>query len=164
MGITPRIEAARDGGRLVILNGKTYRLLRAYRDPALDGYFFLAVAGKTPLKADDLAEHWLVNRAGHVSIAYAARPFSYHLLDRTEWGGAPHDPRWPAVRSGPLYYAFVGTSERAALTQLRIVLEHFCPHLDLDVVAGSARHVADECGGPRALLVAAKVLETKEGE
>ena len=59
----------RDGarGKLAIINGKTYTLLRQYQDVRMGGIFCMAVAGRTPLRADDLAEHWKVFRSLTIS-------------------------------------------------------------------------------------------------
>ena len=67
-------------GKLAIINGKTYSLLRLYQDVRMGGIFWLVVAGRTPLRADDLAEHWKVFKAGHVYLALDCRPFSYHFV------------------------------------------------------------------------------------
>ena len=74
------IQKAGDGRTLAQINGKLYTLLSGYDDHRAGGWFFLAVSGRTPLKADDLAKHWKVVRRGHVYIAYAQRLFSYHLM------------------------------------------------------------------------------------
>ena len=44
-------------GKLAIINGKTYTLLRYYENVSLEGVFFLAVAGRVPLRASDLDDH-----------------------------------------------------------------------------------------------------------
>jgi len=107
---------------VVMLNGKTYTLLRAYQDASLDpsaeGWFFLAVAGKTPLRSDDLAEHWTVVRSGDVYLAMRARTFSYHLVD-----GEEAEPEWPNLKAAADCFTFVGPTEEAAEEQLRLLLD-----------------------------------------
>ncbi len=73
-----------DGRTLALINGKLYSLLAGYDDHRAGGWFFLAVAGQTPLKTDDLAEYWQVVRSGPVTLAFAQRPFSYHLAQGEE--------------------------------------------------------------------------------
>ena len=89
------------GGKLAIINGKTYSLLRLYRHNRMGGTFCLVVAGRTPLRADDLAEHWRVLRSGDVYLALNARPFSYHLIQGE--GTATDAPRWPRLKSPASY-------------------------------------------------------------
>ncbi len=60
-----------DGRTLALINGKLYTLLSGYHDHRARGWFFLAVAGRTPLKADDLAEHWQMVKSGQVYLACA---------------------------------------------------------------------------------------------
>ena len=74
------VKKAGDGTAMATVNGKIYNLLALYEDWRAGGPFFLIAAGRTPLKADDLAEHWGVIHRGPLSIAFAQRPFSYHLL------------------------------------------------------------------------------------
>ena len=38
-----------------MINGKTYTFLRGYNHSSLNGWFWIAVAGRTRLKSDDLA-------------------------------------------------------------------------------------------------------------
>lgn len=143
-------------GKLAIINGKTYSLLRCYENRVLDGVFFLAVAGRTPLKADDLAEHWRVFRSGHVTIALNARPFSYHLL---QGDNAPTDaPYWPRLKASAPYYAFVGPTAAATETLLRLTLERYHAKLDPETALAYADRVQDLCGGPPALLLRASRL------
>lgn len=152
MANTPEI-AVRPGatGKVAIINGKTYTLLRLYADTRLDGPFFLAVAGLVPLRADDLADHWLVVRSGDVYLAFSARPFSYHLM---QGEGAPTDaPDWPRLKTPADTYAFIGPTEEAARTQIRLTLERYHSQLDPDEALGKAEQVPDECGGPPAYLL-----------
>ncbi len=148
----------RDGahGKLALINGKTYSLLRCYESRALDGIFFLAVAGRTPLKADDLAEHWRVFRSGHVHIALNARPFSYHLI---QGDNAPTDaPYWPRLKASSPYYAFVAPTEAATKALIRLTLERYHARLDPETALECADQVQDLCGGPPAYLLRATKL------
>ena len=144
----PYIEVQKTPDRtLAVINGKTYRLLRAYREPGHDGdWIFLAVAGKTPLKPDDLAEHWAVVRKGNVYLAFSQRHFAYYLL-------GPNQPPdgWPRFQSPPAWYCFVGLTEEAAEHLMRLTLREYRPDVDPDRV--STRTCFDECGGPTALLL-----------
>lgn len=142
-----------DGRTVVRINGKVYNLLRGYGHHRAGGWFFLAVAGRTPLKPDDLDKYWDVVRANTVSLAYAQRPFSYHFAE----GGEPAPPYgvdWPRFRRGPGHLAFVGPTEEAVRTQLQLVLEQYRPDLELDTALERAVQVPDVTGqGPDALLV-----------
>ncbi len=55
--LTIEVKTAGDGTAMATINGKVYRLLAGYKFRTTDEWFLLAVAGRTPLKADDLAEH-----------------------------------------------------------------------------------------------------------
>ena len=148
----------RDGanGKLAIINGKTYTLLRLYRHRRLGGIFCLVVAGKTRLQVTDLAEHWRVFRAGSVYMAVKCRPFSYHLM---QGRGAQTDvPRWPGLKSPPSYYAFVGPTEGAVKTQIRLTLDQYNGRRDPEEAIASALQAPDACGGPPAYLLRAKDL------
>jgi len=81
-----------------------------HEDWRAGGPFFLIAAGRTPLKADDLAEHWGVIHRGPLSIAFAQRPFSYHLL-QGEDSEAPAGCDWPRLKAPPEWYAFAGPSQ-----------------------------------------------------
>ena len=143
-------------GKLAIINGKTYTLLRLYKHRWMGGTFCLVVAGRTPLRADDLAEHWRVFRSGYVYLALDCRPFSYHLI---QGDGTPTDaPRWPRLKSPALYYAFVGPSEEAVHTQIRLTLERYRANVDVERVIERCVKVPDECGGPPAYLMRASWL------
>ena len=100
------VDKTGDGRTVVTLNGKVYTLLAGYQHHRTDGWFFLAVAGRTPLKADDLAEHWQVVKSGAVTFALAQRPFSYHLAmgEETE---PPYGCDWPRLKAPPGYYGLV---------------------------------------------------------
>jgi hypothetical protein len=76
------------GFELTSINGKTYSLLRLYRHNRLVGVFCLIVAGRTPLRADDLDEPWRVFRGGDVYLTLDCRPFSYPLI---QGGGSTTD-------------------------------------------------------------------------
>ena len=148
----------RDGahGKLALINGKTYSLLRCYQHAALDGIFFLSVAGRTPLRADDLAEHWRVFRSGHVYLALNARPFSYHLI---QGDNTPTDaPHWPRLKASAPYYAFVGPTEAATQTLVRLTLERYHARIDPERALAGAHELRDLCGGPPALLLRATQL------
>ena len=143
-------------GKVAIINGKTYTLLRLYRSYKLGGVFCLIVAGRTPLRADDLDEHWKVLRSGDACLALDCRPFSYHLIGGE---GTPTDaPRWPRLKSPAMYYAFVGPTEDAVHTQIRLTLERYRANWDAERVIERCVKVPDECGGPPAYLVRASWL------
>ena len=153
LSLTLRENAA---GKLVLLNGKTYTLLRLYRHDRLGGTFCLAVAGRTPLKADDLAEHWRVFRSGQLYLALDARSFSYHLIQGEN--ATTDAPAWPRFKSAPAYYAFVGPTETAVQTQIRLTLERYRSQADPEQVLRDALRVPDLCGGPDAYLLNARSL------
>ena len=147
------VQRTGDGRSLALINGKLYSLLAAYDDHRAGGWFFLAVAGRTPLKADDLAEHWLVLRSGPVCLAFAQRPFSYHLA-AGEGTEPPYGCDWPRLKSSPYHYAFVGPTAGAVEAQVRLALEQFRPDLSPGDVLERAVRVPDQTGrGPDALLV-----------
>ena len=148
----------RDGanGKLAIINGKTYTLLRLYRHRRLGGIFCLVVAGKTRLQVTDLAEHWRVFRAGSVCLALKCRPFSYHLVQGR--GAQTDTPRWPGLKSPPNYYAFVGPTEEAVKTQIRLTLDRYHSSRDPEDAIASALQIPDLFGGPLAYLLRAKDL------
>ena len=103
-------------GKLAIIDGKTYSLLRLYRHNWMGGIFCLAVAGRIPLQADDLDEHWRVFRSGSIYLALDARPFSYHLIQGE--GSTTDAPRWPRLKSPAAHFAFVGPTEEAVQAQV----------------------------------------------
>ena len=138
-------------GKIAIINGKTYSLLRLYRHVRLEGIFCLIVAGRTPLRADDLDEHWRVFRSGDVCLALDCRPFSYHLMQGE--GSTTDAPRWPRLKAPAAYYAFVGPTEEAVQTQIQLTLERYRSRVDPEAAIESAVKVADECGGPPAYLL-----------
>ena len=148
----------RDGasGKLVIINGKTYSLLRLYQHNWMGGIFCLMVAGRTSLRAEDLDEHWRVCRSGNVYIALDARPFSYHLIQGE--GSTTDAPRWPRLKSPASYFAFVGPTEEAVQTQIRLTLERYHSRMDPEAAIKVAIRVQDECGGPPAYLLKADKL------
>jgi len=138
-------------GKLAIINGKTYTLLRLYRHRWLGGVFCLVVAGRIPLRADDLDQHWRVFRSGDLYLGLDCRPFSHHLI---QGEGSPTDtPRWPRLKSPASYYAFVGPTEGAVHTQIRLTLERYRSRLDPEAAIQGALKVSDECGGPPAYLL-----------
>jgi hypothetical protein len=143
-------------GKLAIINGKTYSLLRLYRHNWMGGVFCLVVAGRTALRPDDLDEHWRVFRSGDVYLALDARPFSYHLIQRE---GSPTDaPRWPRLKSPASYYAFVGPTEEAVQAQIRLTLERYHSRLEPEAAIRGALKVPDQCGGPPAYLLKSSKL------
>jgi hypothetical protein len=145
-------------GKLAIVNGKTYTLLRLYGHRRAGGIFCLAVAGRTRLRADDLDEHWRVIRSGHVHLALKARPFSYHLI---QGRGSQTDAQgWPALKSPPSYYAFVGPTEEAVKCQIKLVLDRYQCSRDPERLIRSALQVPDVCGGPPAYLLKADQLRS----
>ena len=157
MANTPEITI-RNGttGKVAIVNGKTYNLLRYYQDEALEGIVFLAVAGRVPLRADDLADHWQVFRSGNVYLALAARAFSYQLI---EGEGATTDaPKWPRLKTPGEYYAFVGPTEAAVTAQITLTLERYHAALSVDEALDRVMEVPDLCGGPPAYLLRADCL------
>jgi len=142
-----------DGRTLALINGKLFTLLSGYDDHRAGGWFFLAVAGRTPLKADDLDQHWQVVKSGQVYLACAQRPFSYHLA-AGEGAEAPHDCDWPRFKAAPAYLAFVAPTAEAVDAQVRLALEQVRPDLDPRDVLDHAVRVPDETGrGPDALLI-----------
>jgi hypothetical protein len=148
----------RDGasGKLAIINGKTYTLLRLYQHRRLGGIFCLAVAGLTPLRADDLDEHWRVIKSGDVYLALKCRPFSYHLMQGRD---AQTDlARWPGLKSPPSHYAFVGPTEEAVKNQIRLTLERYHSSRDPEDLIETALQAPDLCGGPPAYLLRAGKL------
>jgi len=141
-------------GKVAVINGKTYTLLRLYECDLVGGVFCLVVAGRTQLKPDDLDEHWRVIRSGNVYLALNARPFSYHLIAGDN--ATTDAPDWPRLKASSGYYAFVGPTEAAIETQITLTLERYRSRTTLDYVLRHAYKAADECGGPPAYLVAAE--------
>ena len=148
----------RDGanGKLAILNGKTYTLLRLYQHRRLGGIFCLAVAGVTRLRADDLDEHWRVIHSGDVYLALKCRPFSYHLIQGR--GSQTDVSRWPGLKAPPSYYAFVGPTEDAVKAQIRLTLDRYHSSVNPEAAIESALQAPDACGGPPAYLLRASKL------
>jgi hypothetical protein len=142
--------------KLAIINGKTYSLLRLYRHNRLGGIFCLVVAGETPLRADDLDDHWRVIRSGRVYLALNARPFSYHLIQGDN--STTDAPNWPRLKAPASYYAFVGPTEEAVQTQIRLTLERYHSKADPELAIEQAYQVPDECGGPPAYLLKTRWL------
>ncbi len=138
-------------GKLAIINGKTYSLVHLYRYTRMGGIFCLVVAGRTRLKTDDLDEYWRVFRSGNIYLALDARPFSYHLIQGD--GSTTDAPRWPRLKSPASYFAFVGPTEKAVQTQIRLTLERYHSRLDPATTIENAIQVQDECGGPPAYLL-----------
>jgi len=148
-----QVQKAGDGRTLALINGKLYTLLAGYDDHRAGGWFFLAVAGRTPLKAEDLDQHWRVVRSGPVCLAFAHRPFSYHLA-LGEGSEPPYGCDWPRLKAPPYHYAFVAPTAEAVQAQVRLALEQFRPDLPPDEVLERAIRVPDEAGrGPDALLI-----------
>jgi len=147
------VQKSGDGRTLATINGKLYTLLAGYDDHRAGGWFFLAVAGRTPLKAEDLAEHWQVVKSGPVTLALAQRPFSYHLA-QGEGAEPPHSCDWPRLKAPPDHYTFVGPTQEAVEAQVLLALEQYRPDLDPEDVLDRAIRVPDEAGrGPDALLI-----------
>ena len=147
------IQKAGDGRTLALVNGKLYTLLAGYDDHRAGGWFFLAVAGRTPLKAEDLAEHWQTVKSGPVTLAFAHRPFSYHLA-QGEGTEPPYGCDWPRLKAPPYHYTFVGPTQEAVEAQVLLALEQYRPDLDPDDILDRAIRVPDEAGrGPDALLI-----------
>jgi len=143
-------------GKVAVINGKTYTLLRLYECDLVGGVFCLVVAGRTPLRADDLDEHWRVIRSGNVYLALHARPFSYHLIEGE--GKSTDALNWPKLKASASYYAFVGPTEDAIETQIALTLERYRSRTTLRYALSHAYKVTDECGGPPAYLIAAEDL------
>ena len=147
------IQKAGDGRTLALINGKLYSLLAGYDDHRTGGWFFLAVAGRTPLKADDLDQHWQVVKSGPVTLAFAQRPFSYHLA-QGEGTEPPYGCDWPRLKTPPYHYVFVAPTAEAIEAQVLLALEQYRPDLSPDDVLERAIRVPDEAGrGPDALLI-----------
>jgi hypothetical protein len=150
MSETPTVTI--NEGNIAILNGKTFRLLRAYSDRD-EGWFFLALSSKMVLKEDDVAQHWQVIRAGNVYLALRTRVFSYHLID----GSEPPDG-WPKLKAPGEFFAFVGPTESAVQEQLRLLLDNM-PAMNYDHIFSRARWVGDDAGSDvRALVIRKSVL------
>lgn len=141
-------------GKVAVINGKTYTLLRLYECDLVGGVFCLVAAGRTPLRADDLDEHWRVLRSGQTYLALNARPFSYHLIAGE--GTSTDAPDWPKLKASASYYAFVGPTEAAIETQIALTLERYRSRTTLNYALNHAYKVMDECGGPPAYLIAAE--------
>ncbi len=162
--MTNVLAQATINGGYATLNGKSYRLLRAYATagPAPDcpgaDYVFLALAGKTRLLPSDLGEHWRVVRAGAVYFAYYARVFSYHLLGGAE--ARPLSDGWPKVKTTECL-VFVGPTEEGALETARLALRQHRPDLDMqkvETILGKGAWLPDQAGGPvRALRLKASL-------
>jgi len=147
------VQHAGDGRTLATINCKLYTLLAGFDDHRADGWFFLAAAGRTPLKAEDLAPYWQVVKSGPVYLAFSQRHFSYHLA-ADEGSEPPHGCDWPRLKAPPNVYAFVGPSEQAVEAQVCLALEQYRPDLSPADVLQQAIRVADETGcRPDALLV-----------
>lgn len=114
------IQKAGNGRTLALINGKLYSLLVGYDDHRAGGWFFLAVAGRTPLKADDLDQHWQVEKSGQIYLAFAQRPFSYHLGQAVGDRGTepPYACDWPRLKAPPYHYTFVGPTQEAVQAQV----------------------------------------------
>ena len=148
-----QIKSTGDGRRIAIINGKSYLLLCAYEHTYADGYFFLMVAGKTPLKADDLAEHWQVVRSGNVYIAADERLFAYHLALGEE-SEVPDGCDWTRLKARPTYFAFVGPTEDAVKEQVWLVAEQYNLGDAEWLLKGRGWTTQDECGNyPNAMLL-----------
>ena len=146
-----KIDSLDDDRKVATLNGKTYTLLRAYKRSRYGDWLFLALAGKTPLHATDLEEHWKVVRSGDCYLAFSERHFAYYLLVGGENADVPTG--WPKFKTEPDYYCFVGLTEDAARKQAELALEEYRPDLDIEKV--NLRTISDECGGPDAVLMTA---------
>jgi hypothetical protein len=147
------IQKAGDGCSLAMINGKLFTLLAGYEDHRAGGWFFLAVAGRTPLKNEDLDQHWQVVKSGQIYLALAQRPLSYHLA-QGEGSEPPHGCDWPRLKTPPYHYTFIGPTQEAVEAQILLALEQFRPDLDPNEVLECAIRVPDESGrGPDALLV-----------
>jgi hypothetical protein len=147
------VQKAGDGRTLATINGKLYTLLAGYDDHRAGGWFFLAVAGRTPLKADDLDQHWHVVKSGQIYLAFAQRPFSYHLA-MGEGTEPPYGCDWPRLKAPPYHFAFVGPTQDAVEAQVLLALEQYRPDLSPEEVLDRAIHVPDEAErGPDALLI-----------
>ncbi len=125
-----------------VVNGKSYRVLRAYQARAIPGndyqedYVFLALAGQVRLQPGDLGEHWLVARAGAVYLAYYARVFSYHLL--SDQDAPPVSDDWPRVKATN-GLVFVGPTSEAAVEVARLTLGQYRPQLTASQIEAAIR-------------------------
>ena len=84
------------------------------------------------------------------------RPFSYHLIQGE--GSSTDAPRWPRLKAPAAYFAFVGPTEQAVQTQIRLTLDRYRSRTDPETAIEHAVQVADECGGPPAFLLKASWL------
>jgi len=64
----------------------------------------------------------------------------------------------PITKTSPAYYAFVGPTEQAVQTQIRLTLERYRSRMDPETAIENAIQVPDECGGPPAYLLKADWL------
>jgi hypothetical protein len=94
-----------------------------------------------------------VVKHGTACLAFAQRPFSYHLA-AGEGSEPPYGCEWPRLKSPPSYYAFVAPSAAAVEAQVRLALEQYRPDLSPEDIIDRAILVPDEAGrGPGALLI-----------
>ena len=148
----------RDGahGKLAIINGKTYSLLRYYESRAW------MACSSSPWRGGPRSSPMTWPSTGGCSAAGTstwrcnARPFSYQLI---QGDNTPTDaPHWPKLKSPAPYYAFVGPTEEAARTLIRLTLERYHAKLDADQAMAWVNEVPDLCGGPPAYLLKASRL------
>jgi hypothetical protein len=143
-------------GGFATVNGKSYRLLRAYAmreaGPG-NGYdedtIFLALAGCARLLPSDLGEHWRVARSGNVYMAYYARAFSYHLLGASD--AQPVSEDWPRIK-GSRWLVFVGPTGEAAVETARLALRQYRPEMSPDAIESfiqsRGQFLDDQAGSP----------------
>ena len=148
MSIKIKIDTLDGDRKVATLNGKSYTLLRGYKSGRWGDWLFLALAGRVPLKASDLDDHWKVIRASDTYLAFSERHFAYHLMAGE---GAPVPDKWPKLKAEPDKYCFVGLTDGAALRLAEIALAEYRPDKDLDTVKTTP--VKDVCGGPDGILL-----------
>lgn len=123
------IVTAGDGSRVVTLNGKPFTLERGYEHDSVDGVFFMVLSGKQRLFWDDIGEYWKVEGSKGKYIAFAQRPFSYHLC-QGEDAEIPLGVSWPRLQSTYGWYAIVGLTEDAIKAQAKLLMEQYRPGQD----------------------------------
>lgn len=111
-----------DGRMVATINGKTYTMLEGIK--AAGDWCFLVLAGRTPLRFDDLDEHWMVLGRKGLYLAASQRVLSYHLC-KGEEAERPLGCKWPNLTAQPSTYVLVGLSEDALIYQLELLKEQY---------------------------------------
>ena len=124
----------------ITLNGKTYRLL--HRIAPKERPALLAVSGRTPLKPEDLEQHWAgkwrVVEQPPVYIAYDPRYVSFNALPVVmERKALPHhNEDWPRISSPPGWVIPAPNGDKEIAREMaNHVLRLFLPDVPPDKVA-----------------------------